>query len=335
MPFSIFYNYMAVLHPPTLPEKTNYLPVARDIASIFEGRTIERPDMTLIEDVIDSYLNLVESLGDEDALTVDKIKEGLGLAGAIANIFGIPAKNIWRDLSGIVNTILNIGNGYKTNLVQNFVEGWTGEEAKKGDNLYSAIVNGDAKRVEYYKSTYKTTDAYESAVRKALRDNDSRIHEAAQARYEGDISEYTRIAKQIIAEGNFSQDTVVAAINAELNAIKKGETSEVEETEDKDEVTSIYSSSDINTAFNNGDTEMALEIINDLIETKMANGMEEKNAKSSIKSSMTSYWKPLYKEAYERGDSAEMYRIRTILLASGLYGSANDVVKSVWNWLKS
>ena len=32
MPFSIFYNYMAVLHPPTLPEKTNYLPVARGVA---------------------------------------------------------------------------------------------------------------------------------------------------------------------------------------------------------------------------------------------------------------------------------------------------------------
>ena len=34
----------------------NYLPIARDIVSLFEGRTIERPDMTLIEDLIDSFL---------------------------------------------------------------------------------------------------------------------------------------------------------------------------------------------------------------------------------------------------------------------------------------
>lgn len=313
----------------------NYLPVARDIASIFEGRTIERPDMTLIEDAIDSYLDLVESLGDEDALTEDKIKEGLGLAGAIANLLGVPAKNIWRDLSGIVNTVLGFGNGYDTNFGQSFVEGWTGEEAKKGDNLYSAIVSGDTERVEHYKSTYKTTDAYESAVRKALRENDSRIKEAAQARYEGNISEYTRIAREIVSEGHFKQDDVVAAINAELNAIKRGEVTEEVETEGEDEVTSIYSSSDINVAFNNGDTDMALEIINELIETKMSNGMEEKNARSSLRSSMTSYWKPLYKEAYKNGDTQEMYRIRTILLSSGLYGKTSDVIKTAKEWLKS
>ena len=158
----------------------NYLPVARDIASVFEGRTIERPDMTLIEDAIDSYLDLKESLGDEDALAEEKIEDGIALAGAIANIFGIPAKNIWRDLSGLVNTMLGIGNEYDTDFGRNFVEGWTGEEAKKGDNLYSAIVNGDTKRVEYYKSSYKTESAFNSAVSEVLREH----YEA------GEISDY-------------------------------------------------------------------------------------------------------------------------------------------------
>jgi hypothetical protein len=62
--------------------------------------------------------------------------------------------------------------------------------------------------------------------------------------------------------------------------------------------------------------------------------MEEKNAKSSVRSSMTSYWKPLYKQAYQSGDNTEMLRIRRILLSSDLYGSSSDVVKTVRNWLK-
>ena len=305
------------------------LPAVKDVVSVFQGWNVDRSDMAIFVDIKNAF----DGLDSESKSTYRKIED---FSGAIAAAFGVPLKNVLRTGREIYNAVENITDGISGVSGSNaFLEGMLDTETSKSNALYKAIVNGDDARLDVYKKGYKTTDAYESAVRKALRDNDPRIKEAAQARYEGDISEYTRIAKQIIAQGKFSQDTIVAAINAELNAIKRGEVTEVVETEDEDEVTSIYSSSDINVAFNNGDTDMALEIINDLIETKMANGMEEKNARSSIKSSITSYWKPLYKQAYEMGDSAEMYRIRTILLASGLYGSANDVVKTVWNWVKS
>jgi len=45
---------------------------------------------------------------------------------------------------------------------------------------------------------------------------------------------------------------------------------------------------------------------------------------------MTSYWKPLYKNASE----SERIRIRKILYNSGLYGNADEVIKSVNAWLK-
>jgi hypothetical protein len=195
-------------------------------------------------------------------------------------------------------------------------------------------MSGDQAQIDRIKGRFKDDKAIESATKQGLRDNDSRIKEAAQARYGGDIAEYTRIAKEIIAEGNFSQDTVVGAINSALTAIKKGESTEDEPTEDKDEATSIYSASDINVAFNNGDNTTALEIIDDLIRTKVANGKTEKEAKSSIRSSMTSHWKPLYKQAYQSGNYSEMERIRRILYDSGLYGNGNDVVEAVRNWLK-
>jgi hypothetical protein len=47
---------------------------------------------------------------------------------------------------------------------------------------------------------------------------------------------------------------------------------------------------------------------------------------------MTSYWKPLYKEAYKSGNTAEKERIERILKASGLYGKASDVIKTCREW---
>ena len=305
------------------------IPFVKDILSIFNGYDVERMDMALFSD-----LKKAMDAFDSDSKTL--YEKWSGLIGAISAFFGVPVKNVERDVRGLITTVFGKTEETTTEGMINAIkQGWTGEEKSNGQQLYEAMLKGDSAQIKRIEGRFEDQKAIDAAIRKALRESDPRIKEAAEARYNGDISEYTRIARQIVAEGNFTQDDIVAAINAELNAIKKGETGEVEETEDKDEVTSIYSSSDLNVAFDNGDTDLAREIINDLIETKVANGMEEKNAKSSLRSSMTSYWKPLYKQAYEMGDSAEMYRIRSILFSSGLYGTSNDVVKTVWNWLKS
>jgi hypothetical protein len=79
---------------------------------------------------------------------------------------------------------------------------------------------------------------------------------------------------------------------------------------------------------------MALTIIEDLVNTKIANGMTEKEAKSSVRSSITSYWKPIFLEAYNSKDSAEQKRIRQILIASGLYGRTSEVIDTTQQWIK-
>jgi hypothetical protein len=230
-----------------------------------------------------------------------------------------------------------------------------------------------------YEKGYKTTDSYTSAIRKALRENDPRIKEAAKALNSGNVRAFSGYIDTIVAEGHFDEEMVESAIRAEaksfntkikdaaeakskgdeeeyekivrelrkayrgiysqddiVNLIKKAQEGILDtDDEDVDEATSIYSASDINTAFENRDNGMALKIINDLVATKVANGKTEKEAKSSLRSSMTSYYKPLYKAAYQSGDSAEMLRIRKILLASGLYGSSSDVVKTAKDWLKN
>lgn len=185
-------------------------------------------------------------------------------------------------------------------------------------------------------------------MRKALRENDSRIQEAANAKIEGRLSEYESLVYEIKEEENFSQDIIVGAINNEITALKKQneeqntEVKTEEETDETEKLSSIFSVSDINTAFDNGDTEMALEVIENIRTVKIENYIQdgfkkkaaEQKAESSLRSSMTSYWKPLFLEAYKNKDRQEQERIRRILIASKLYGRANDVIKTTQQWIK-
>jgi predicted nucleotidyltransferase len=318
-----------------------YIPFIKDIWSIAQGYDVERSDMSVVSNLWET----IEGLFKEDKSGWEKV---LDTTGAVSSLFGIPLKNIIRDGKGMYNLTKTLISGTPTtgagitgaieDSFKSSIPLWDRlhESDPKSDNLYDAIISGDQNQIDRIKGQYKDEKAIESAMRQALRENDSRIHEAAQARYEGDIAEYTRIAREIIAEGNFSQDTVVSAINAEISAIKRGETTEEEPAEDesKNEATSIYKASDISSALDSGDTAMARQIIDDLIQTKVLNGKTEKEARSSLRSSLTSYWKPLYLQAYRSGNTYEMYRIRQILYSSGLYGSANEVVKTTQNWLK-
>lgn len=319
-----------------------YIPLIKDIWSIAQGYDVERSDMSVWSDLWAS----VENLFSDKKSGFEKTE---GVVGSIASFLGLPLKNLMRDaraiynlfatlLSGTPTTWAGVGDavgGAVTDSIPLYsrIEKWAGADESKSDKLYDAIVSGNQKHIDRKTAQYKDDKAIESAIRQGLRENDPRIHEAAQARYDGDIEKYKRIAKEIIAEGYFSQDTVVAAINSEINAIKKGDTAEEEPIADSTEkATSIYKASDINYAFESGDTDMALEVIDDLIKTKVANGMTEKEAKSSIRSSMTTYWKPLYKEAYKSGNTAEQERIKKILKESGLYGNASEVIKTCREW---
>lgn len=195
-----------------------YIPVARDIVSAWEGFTTERPDMTLLQDVIDSVKKVINKLNDEDSTTEEIFSGYMNAALAIGNIFGIPAKNVYRDIKGLITTIANIGNGYRTDFGEKFAEGFLDTSKNKSQKLYDAIVSGDENLAKYYQSTYKDFSAYKTALRKTLRDNDERIKEAAEAKNSGDIETYESILQEIIDEGNFDSIIIEEAIDAEANS---------------------------------------------------------------------------------------------------------------------
>jgi hypothetical protein len=71
------------------------VPYLADIVSIFKGYDVTRMDMDIIKDIADSYNKVMEddpSAGDWGNLMLN-----------VASIFGVPAKNIWRDIQIIPN----------------------------------------------------------------------------------------------------------------------------------------------------------------------------------------------------------------------------------------
>jgi hypothetical protein len=326
------------------------IPFVKDIVSIARGYDVERSDMAVITDIFNAWNNL-----DSDNRSAYRKVEDF--AGAIAAMVGLPVKNVMRDARGMYNTVNSFIRGEKTTgagIGTAVTEAVTGKEKSDGQQLYEAMVSGDNTQIERVKGRFKDQKAINSAIRKALRENDPRIKEAAEAKNNGDIAEYMRIAKEIIAEGHFNQDDIVAAVNAEISALNKDDET-TESTDTVDEVTSIYRASDVNTAFENGDNAMALTIIDDLVNVKTTNFLAkakkeaeeegklinesearkeaETKAKASVKSSMTSYWKPLYIKAYRENNSAEMARIRKIMSASQLYGKSSEILETCKKWL--
>ncbi|MDO4609009.1 MAG: hypothetical protein Q4B40_07465, partial [Clostridia bacterium] len=99
----------------------------------------------------------------------------------------------------------------------------------------------------------------------------------------------------------------------------------------KDAMFGETTAADVNKALDKGKTEKAQEYIEHLLED-CDTDEEIKKKKSSIKRSVTTYWKPLYIEAYMQKDNTETLRIRRALYATGLY---DDVGKTVQTWIKN
>lgn len=256
----------------------NYLPFIRDIISIAQGYDVERSDMSIASDIFNSWKKLSSS-------TLSPYRKVENFVGSIAMIFGLPVKNIMRDARGIYNTINSFLNGKNSTwtgtryAIQENLPGFLGGGAVSRQNrLYTAIVNGDEEYVERLKGSYADDASYRSAIREALRANDSRIRDAAVARQTGDLDEYARIAYEIIGEGNFDQDTVVVAINAEIDKMSTDTTTSSSTPKSQ----SLYDTDDFATAIIQGDQAMANAIRKEIIRVSELNGKTEEDATDSF-----------------------------------------------------
>ena len=260
------------------------VPYVKDVWSVYKGYNTDRMDMALFVDL----KKAVDAFDSDDKTAYDKWS---GLIGAISAFFGVPVKNVERDIRAVVSTLFGeTEDTTKAGITNAILEGWTGESKSNRQQLYDAMLNGDTEQIERIKGRFKDDDAISSAVRKALRENEPRIKEAAEASFEGDSAEYGRIFKEILDEGNFELADIKAAIEAEIRELEPDDDS----TDDSNKVEGMFEMEHFYSAIVDGDRATANTAKRDIINTAVANGKSRDEAEKSFEDSFRNYLKKGY-----------------------------------------
>lgn len=319
-----------------------YLPIARDVMSIMKGYDVERSDMALIGQLVQS----VENITSSKKSVPDKMME---VSGAVASFFGVPLKNIYRDARGLTTTV---GDFFSDSAEKNTGTGMAfaikdklfGVDSSNGYQMYKAILSGDEAHYKRVAARFSTPEAAENALRTAMREHDERIFEAAEKRNAGDLEGYEAMVDKLASEGKFDRNLIIQAVRNESYELKKIAEKQAgmhlapetdPEDDEADAAEGLYVTSDLTSAMERGDTGDVDAIIEQMVRDKVDRGKTEKEAKASLRSASTAYWKKRYIAAWEKNDATEMRRIRDALEASGLYGGYNDMIAAVRSWIQN
>lgn len=288
-----------------------YIPYMRDIFSVIQGYTVQRTDISWLNDLVKSGKNLMRYMEGDSNYTLNAVL--MDAAGSLSKATGIPINSAKRDIMAIKNTIVNYTLGLDAQYENQKLTYDVGSEknismyvkmmleAKMSGNeqiatrIYNDMVNGGI-------SNEKIDNKIKTEQVKAIKEEPEAM-EAAKAYNEGRVDDYTRNVEALAKKGYF-----MANIESAVESLTKPPTKEDEETFET--ITKDYwkeegevESADYALLFNaymNGnmaDYEKMWSILN-------AAGKEDNSIRNSMRSRLKSeYWK-----AKETGDSQRMQR---------------------------
>ena len=282
------------------------IPFVKDLVSIVQGYSVDRMDMSVIDDLVTSVMNL----GKESETPADDHKKWSSFVGSVAQMFGIPLKNIMRDVESTINIFSTFMSGNKTTsagiasaikeglsgtttaVIYDKLSGGNGIDVSKGKQYYDAVMNGNQDHANRIIESYGDAKKAETAIVKALKDFDPRVMEAAQAHVNGDTATRIRLTKEIIADG-FAMNYVIKAVNNAINSINAGGAGE-----SGGNVKSKYSNTDYFEAAYKGNSLDANAYKEDIIQADMKN-----NGKTRVEAedSFNTNFRNLIKDAVEAG----------------------------------
>lgn len=141
-----------------------YIPIARDVSSLIQGYDVERPDMSIISDLVDAF----DVLFDTDKPINERIIKFSGAVGAFA---GLPIRNFTRDVKAVINTYFDATDDITTTekgkiyaIERGFADSFFGAVASKFgyefdrskyNRLVDAYIDGDKEQSDrLYKEIY-------------------------------------------------------------------------------------------------------------------------------------------------------------------------------------
>lgn len=207
----------------------NQIAFLKDAISVFQGYDVTRADMSVFSDLYNSIHNL-----NSDNLTYTQKIESL--AGSIGAFFGLPIKNVIRDINSVENVIKGAKNGNSFNpsmakeatqseikeaLISDDVLAVFGldlfPEKDKQQMIYEAIKDGNK---EMYKRIADNVSDPDNYIKKGLIENDERVATAGLAYLDGDIGMAINTAKELERDG-FDYELAYKAIKAYSSEIQK------------------------------------------------------------------------------------------------------------------
>lgn len=142
------------------------IPFVRDIVSIVQGYDVERSDMAVISDLYNGW----QSLFKDNVSAYDKVQK---FAGSIANLFGIPLKNIMRDVKSLYNVAEGVISGDKTTgqgVWESVKENLPfGSDTANAESLYNAYVSGNETMIQRVKARYSDEAKAITALKGAIK----------------------------------------------------------------------------------------------------------------------------------------------------------------------
>lgn len=285
-----------------------YIPYMRDIFSVIQGYTVQRTDISWLNDLVKSGKNLMRYMSGESNYTLNAVL--MDAAGSLSKATGIPINSAKRDILAIKNTIVNYTLGLDAQYENQKMTYDVGSEknismyvkmmleAKMSGNeqiatrIYNDMVNGGI-------SNEKIDNKIKTEQVKAIKEEPEAM-EAAKAYNEGRVDDYTRNVEALAKKGYF-----MANIESAVESLTKppAEDEETFETITKDywkegEADEPADYALLFNAYMNGnmaDYEKMWSILN-------AAGKEDKDIRSSMRGKCYyAYWK-----ADGEGDTEKM-----------------------------
>lgn len=343
----------------------NNIPWVKEIPSIIAGYTPTRADLSGFEDMIYAW-NQIKKLKDGTSKYTPQYV-AVYTAQMASKLTGIPIKSLTRDMGAVIDSIFDSAGGKAdyTWLKQKYdmgskenLEMYTKmmiQAHRNGDQDFQKKIKDDLNKAGIDNDTI--TNKIKTVIKSELIGKDSvnpLVEAATQAKQSYDLEAYEDAVSQLTSQG-YATKIVKSAIDARIKQLEGKEEIDWEAevqtepdslygdiltdqgaSEDSSSV-KFYSNSDLLAAIGQYDNKNAKSLdpfkkmADAIVKSKVDEGKTQKEAAGSIKTSITSHYKPLWIAADRKGRE----EIQNVLKQLKVNGKALYTGEDWTNWNKA
>ena len=343
----------------------NNIPWVKEIPSIIAGYTPTRADLSGFEDMTYAW-NQIKKLKDGTSKYTPQYV-AVYTAQMASKLTGIPIKSLTRDMGAVIDSIFDSAGGKAdyTWLKQKYdmgskenLEMYTKmmiQAHRNGDQDFQKKIKDDLNKAGIDNDTI--TNKIKTVIKSELIGKDSvnpLVEAAAQAKQSYDLEAYEDAVSQLTSQG-YATKIVKSAIDARIKQLEGKEEIDWEAevqtepdslygdiltdqgaSEDSSSV-KFYSNSDLLAAIGQYDNKNAKSLdpfkkmADAIVKSKVDEGKTQKEAAGSIKTSITSHYKPLWIAADRKGRE----EIQNVLKQLKVNGKALYTGEDWTNWNKA